>query len=897
MISMATLSQIRAQVTNLLRKSPEARVIAIKTDGGWEGDTRFPVGDREYRVRYCGSELAMREALMNGDDGGGLVIVTQLDESTLGQDLVARFARRRLHSIEGWTILKDVFQAREIDPSLLRKPWLADAVLEMLPAEGIPPVPTGVLDSETVWGLVLRRHLNLRSSRPDEMDLLRWSMDAAGVARYAALSEEMRTAARDWITECVGKTALGVLACIDAGFGPDAFPVGLAMTVVSAGANEAGLRASAARLERFLGGAPLQPAVVMAWADAAGRLFDQLDATGGEQQLLNAVDRSDQILREIRAVPFAFLSDYSRLGFDLRLEAFGQALMASLEAPESEIPADLLQKANAVKAHRWASRSPARVSQVEMAIRLVGWLAAGPRASQEPTIESFEDLAIAYARDGGFLDWARQTLFFGDPVQTLSAAYGRLCEIATLRRESQSERFGRRLVDWMAAGCTVRTTILIEDVLKSVVAPLARLAPVLLVVVDGMSFAVFRELLDDVLTHGWLELTKAGESTSRPVIAALPSITEVCRRSLLAGRLMSGTGEDEKQAFASNAELLQACKSGGSPILFQKSDLADPGGASLALEVRKEIASPKRRVVAAIVNAVDDHLLKGEQVAIPWTLSHVPLLNQLLGAAMDSGRLVVLTSDHGHVLDHDTTYRPTNLGERYRGDDGTLHPDEVKISGTRVVLPPVGTLIAPWSERVRYGGKRNGYHGGASPQECVVPLAVLGLQTLIPEGYKPAALYRPSWWTAEPAPEAIVPSPQPVTPPIAVETHYPPKGQAELPFVAPEARGTWVDRLLHSQILQARLQQAGRVAPPPEKLRSFLQALEERGGTMLRSALAQKLGEPELRMPGIVAAMRRILNVEGYAVLSIDDASGSVVLNRQLLEVQFELNKAEEVNG
>jgi hypothetical protein len=65
---------------------------------------------------------------------------------------------------------------------------------------------------------------------------------------------------------------------------------------------------------------------------------------------------------------------------------------------------------------------------------------------------------------------------------------------------------------------------------------------------------------------------------------------------------------------------------------------------------------------------------------------------------------------------------------------------------------------------------------------------------------------------------------------------------------------------------------------------------------MLRGALAQKLGEPELRIPGIVAAMRRILNVEGYAVLAVDDASGSVVLNRQLLEVQFEL-EAESVNG
>jgi hypothetical protein len=50
-------------------------------------------------------------------------------------------------------------------------------------------------------------------------------------------------------------------------------------------------------------------------------------------------------------------------------------------------------------------------------------------------------------------------------------------------------------------------------------------------------------------------------------------------------------------------------------------------------------------------------------------------------------------------------------------------------------------------------------------------------------------------------------------------------------------------------------------------------------------------------MPGLIAALRRILNVDGYSVLSVDDASGSVVLNRQLLEVQFELSHGEPANG
>jgi len=134
---------------------------------------------------------------------------------------------------------------------------------------------------------------------------------------------------------------------------------------------------------------------------------------------------------------------------------------------------------------------------------------------------------------------------------------------------------------------------------------------------------------------------------------------------------------------------------------------------------------------------------------------------------------------------------------------------------------------------------------------------------------------------------------QPVAPMASVTSTF----ELQHSLATRETHETWIDRLLQSPMLQARLQQAGRVALPPEKLRGFLQALDERGGTMLRGTLAQKLGEPGLRMPGIIAAIRRILNVEGYAVLSVDDASGSVVLNRQLLEVQFELNRVENDNG
>src|SRR5205085_7698475 len=85
-------------------------------------------------------------------------------------------------------------------------------------------------------------------------------------------------------------------------------------------------------------------------------------------------------------------------------------------------------------------------------------------------------------------------------------------------------------------------------------------------------------------------------------------------------------------------------------------------------------------------------------------------------------------------------------GERWRTDSGPPHSDEVQIQGSRVVLPASHALIAPWSENIRYGMKKNGYHGGVSPQEMIVPLVVLSAAASRPAGWTEALFDVPSWW-------------------------------------------------------------------------------------------------------------------------------------------------------
>src|SRR5207244_10208791 len=136
--------------------------------------------------------------------------------------------------------------------------------------------------------------------------------------------------------------------------------------------------------------------------------------------------------------------------------------------------------------------------------------------------------------------------------------------------------------------------------------------------------------------------------------------------SLLCGQLRRGTAADERVGFASHSALLAHCRSNFPPILFHKPSLQEEGDAVLASGVRREIASSHRRVVGVVVNAVDDDLLKGEQIDTSWTRDQIKVLPALLHEAKLARRVVVLLSDHGHVLDYKTVGRSHEGGERWR---------------------------------------------------------------------------------------------------------------------------------------------------------------------------------------------------------------------------------------
>ena len=890
-----SFSQIRAQVTAIRQKVPHARVIGIHSAGRWTDESIKRDGEHDYLICQCDSPLSFRLALRQPtQDETTKVLITNLDEHDLGDDVLLRLAKRRLFQIDPWQIVRSLFDAHAVDPRLAKHAWIAESLLELIPSEGYPAARGGFLDAETVWPLLLGQAIGLKAETPDLASLLKWSLDVDATNQFRCCSEDFRSGAVEWLTEKSGPVAEILLHCVERLDRPDAVPIGLAVGVVYHPSAIGKLEKATGKLEeRFLGGESPEPDHMQRWSAAATEVTRSLRHAEAKAYR-QIIQRADEILREVQAETMAHLSDTSPLGFDQRLARVGEHLSDVLERGSWDVLDGLFEARKQVSRHDHSAQETRRLERVNMALRLVRWLGS-QHQDGTPEPQSFADAANAQLREGGFLDWARLSLRTGDPVRTLSDAYARLFDQVRQIRQQQNQVFAKLLADWTAAGSEGDEIVPVERALEEIVAPLAADGLVLLIVIDGMSVAVCRELLADITRHEWIAISEPGRTFNRPGLATIPSVTEFSRASLLRGHLGQGSQNEERTGFAEHPTLVARSRSNSPPVLFHKAGLQELNQAVLAAEVRKEIASTHRRVVGVVVNAVDDHLLKGEQIDTHWSRDEIKVLPALLHEARIARRFVVLISDHGHILDCHVEGRPNkdelSGGERWRVADNNLAEDELQIEGSRV-LTEGHRLIAPWSEQVRYGIKKNGYHGGLTPQEMIVPIAVLSSTDDFPKGWSEQPIDTPVWWD-EPTPapfveEQPVPKLKPLKPQATGRLF---DMEEEKP--ARDITGTtvpkWVSRLLTCPVFEDQKRLGGRGVPSDELFTKLLSALDERGGKLTSVALARSLEFPAVRLPGLLAKAERILNVDGYDVLRRDDASDTIELNRDLLLKQFDL--------
>jgi hypothetical protein len=877
-----TTAQIKAQVEAIVRHDPTARALGIWSPARQSWPDRIECGSRTFVIAWCESSLAARAALITARDDLGIVLLTDLAEAKLGDDVLARLAKARLLRIESWEMVCDAFQARNVDPRIAGKSWIADILLDHAHRGACPPVAGGLLDADTAWFHLLDRALGLPAARPDADTLLGWTVGDGALSRFAALAPAARKGIIGWLAEAAGPVGGLITACLDTGFGADALALGLVAGVIFGDSWPAPeLTIAAVRLEPFFAGQRMAPDQGRAYATAAMRTVRSLDAALARSVL----ERADTLVAQVHAVPYAASSPVLPSGFEARLVAFATRLAAAArEASDLDCLRALDAACNRVLGHDQAQAQKGRAGRVSMAVRLVRWLGS---AEEQPA--SFADAAAGYSRNGAFVDRARLTLAGGDELAPLSTACTELLIAVRSRRERENETFARLLRSWNVTPAAGAPVVPVERILDEVVAGLAGKAPVLLLVMDGLSLAVLRELEHDFVSAGWNEMLPADSCQPLCGVAMLPTVTGISRASLLSGKPARGGASTEKAGFADHPALRAVGKAGQPPVLFHKAELSE--GGALSPIVRETLGNVGRRVVGIVYNAIDDHLDGSDQLRLRWTLDDLRLLRPILFDARNAGRVVIVTADHGHVLDAGTEAVAAGDGDRWRRADGRTMAGELEFANGRVRTPTDESIvILPWSERLRYAMRKNGYHGGASPQEVLVPLAVLSGAGPLP-GWTLAPPSQPEWWDEAPAP---------VTGPPAVVRRATPasrrsSGQQPTLFDAadgaaePAAAVGWVDRLLASPTYSAQKQLAARGAPRDEDVRRMLEGLAGRGGKLGQTALAQRLAVPQVRIRGLIMAVRRVLNVDQSPVLDIEEGSGVVVLNRDLLDKQFEL--------
>ncbi len=871
----ARLTTIR---TRLERDGTSKRCIGVLGDG-YVGPGEVSVEGDSFRVVFCASPLAVREQ-MDGvpADGPRLVIVTDCSPQDLGADVRARVFRNEFQPIDPWQTVRDLFQVGQIRPDVPLEPWLLDALLA---APGPRPALAGrVLDLDTVRDVILRG-LGLRHGRPDLRDLLEWanSSEATGFEDRAA---GLRTTVRQWVVETAGKAGGAILDCVQAGHRERAWPLGLVLGALKGDAIGLGdqERVGLARAERFVGDRHLDEQELRPWAQAAEDLLQPSLTPADFARCRPVLDAADALLATLKVEALAGKSRFLLAGLRQRERTFAEALDDALRSSSQDLAA-VERAAQGVIDHALAAVERGRfvATAVTMAVRLLRWLRVEPTAEAAP--RSFRDAALHYATDGCFVDWAREQTALGHPDAALQQALRALWGKVLPRREKENERFGRLCAEWSAAPTASDDLIPLEAVLEHVVGPLVAQGPVLLLVLDGMSLSIFHELAESLPRLGWTEVgPDAGDDRGlrRLGVAVLPTVTEVSRTSLLTGEIQRGGQDAEVRGFAGHPALRHGADK---PVLFHKNSLSgDRVGVDDA--VAQKVLG-RTRIVGVVLNAIDDWLGKGDQDAAPWDVERVKALVALLDHAATSGRTVVVTSDHGHVREHDGTFVEAAGGTRHRSPGNeAVREGEVLVRGPRVCFDK-GEVVLPWTESLRYSpSKQNGYHGGIAPQEVLVPIAVFVRSGSDgPDGYAPTPVCLPPWWETAGAPIPV----QERSRKVAARR----KPTAVLPFAG--QKESWVQTLLLSPLFVAQRELHKRGYPGDDKLATILQALAERGDGMTVDALASRLNLARVRVQGMVVAARRVLNIDGSEGLELDAESSTVRVNWDTLRLQFGLDQ------
>ncbi|MCA9623609.1 MAG: BREX-2 system phosphatase PglZ [Myxococcales bacterium] len=467
----------------------------------------------------------------------------------------------------------------------------------------------------------------------------------------------------------------------------------------------------------------------------ANLALDALDHLPPTRQR-EVLDEADTLGRRLLSTRVLAQSQVLPLGFHER----AASLVARMDAGHGVATAEL----DRLRAHRVASTQEPRIALLERMARLSRWL-----VTSEP--EDWGDVAemvVRYQREDAFADMAAAEL-----LRALASAEDWHVE-ATRLLDRWRERRNRQNLAFAEHFRGGYTKALHADGLV----PLHRLwteavwqdrqadeAGVYVVILDGCSYPRFLSLIDALVSDDvGLEVAADGVAAGVAALAPLPTITSHARGAIFLGQIPhdgwmaeldwreSGERKTDPARFAQNRALGERSRK-----LFLKGDLADGGQA-----LRAALADRSVNVIAAVFNAIDDQIGSSNigaavQVSPRDIVAFVPSLRQ----ALDAGRRVLLTADHGHTPFVDkalrvgagTSARWLSLEGGISVPDGFIAIDLGDLGGATA-----GPKAFAWRMGAYLGKPQVGFHGGCGLEEMVVPLAWLV------RGGVEASL--PAWW-------------------------------------------------------------------------------------------------------------------------------------------------------
>lgn len=881
----------------------------------------------ELQVVPVRSELELRARLpaLHDDDTRIAFLVPWTHDIPL--DLAGRFALGgRVRRIGKEARLRQLFGAAEVDERALRSP-LADHLLEG-GAERRYPLGGGRLTVEAMWDAWLAAQWAVPTAGGLALDTLLGfaASDRRGPKVAEQLPETLREALEAHLRACLGAAGPVVWRAWLEARGEQVLQLALLFEVLAESPHAEARVWVRERTREALDvrdADPLEVARALG-REAAGALRHVERTTSGTDARVLARS-ADELVRddEVRAL----LRESTRLpgAWTARLDALGEALARGAAEPSESTLAEATRALRALEGHVFFkdAEQSAHLLRAEMAVRLLAWLVARTDRRVEPSPTSHgeaEALGRWYAEEGGYVDWARR-LARDATGGSLGRGASAVVKAADVVRADLDRRFARSLVAWCEAGQPSTQVLPIQDVLSRVVTRFLDESPnrkLLVLLLDGMAWAQTVELLESLGNHAapWGPLawhaTKAGrvgESLHPVVFAALPTITEVSRTSFFAGKLpKSGTRLDtSKDADAWASSIVKKYAQGTDvPRLLLRSESHTKGGGA-SQEALTLVANDERRVVAMVLNAIDDSLKASHATRIRWRSDAIASLPEILDAAREHGRAVLLASDHGHVpadrFEKVSQPHPgagaSGGGARWRPLDGRHAPvaeNEVAFFGAHVHLPKGAEGIALLADdaSVYAGNTHAGEHGGATLAEVVAPCLLVGCEENATLTNDPAlavrAAFVPRWWhfdvreaSVEVAPE---PSPEPKKKPedrqLGLPAIAPPKPK---PRSVPPRRSAPPSAFAASEVLAAHV-------PNPQRRQEVVRAVDlllARQGMMSESAFGAELGVLAFRVRGYVTTLTEVLNLDGYEVVRFDPSARQVYLDVEKLAQLFEV--------